>query len=409
MFLLPGEPLSREIFDTVLEARVLTEQWRQEYNRLRPHQCVRSRRVIHMELGLRIVALLGIVAAVSSVNARELEDIAAAVAKRKSKTELSKIALSMNPGTWAEVKCKRPKSLMAVTTGKTASGKRRGYHIAGWTDDGHWDSRTGQFLYMGFRKRLKFIAYSETDNEWRVIPGPFGWDTINGEPGKGTFEDTRRTHFGHVYGKNAHDRAKGAFYHCIGGHSYRYSLAEKVWTRFRGGSGMSMEFFPGLGLMSHNPVKNKKGVGRLAILDEETKTWAALAEVPFTQHHAMARYNPHLKEMLLIAGNNSTAVVKVDAKGTVTRLKDVPFPITIRHGKLLVDPVSGRYLIFLGKELHDFDSVKNEYRKVEGYKAPWSKYEMPVPAAIPEYEVVMFIDRKLMLYKHDAPPFAPGR
>ena len=25
---------------------------------------------------------------------------------------------------------------------------------------------------------------------------------------------------------------------------------------------------------------------------------------------------------------------------------------------------------------------------------------MPVPAAIPEYGVIMFIDRKLMLYKH---------
>ncbi len=231
-----------------------------------------------MKLDPRIAALLGIVVAVSSVNAQELEDIAAAVAKRKGKTELSKVALSMKPGTWAEVKCKRPKSLMAVTTGKTASGKRRGYHIAGWTDDGHWDSRTGQFLYMGFRKQLKFIAYSETDNEWRVIPGPFGWDPIKGEPGKGPFEDARRTHFGHVYGKNAHDAAKGAFYHCIGGHSYRYSLAEKVWTRFKGGSGMSMEFFPGLGLMSHNAVKNKKGVGRLAILDEEEKTWTALAE-----------------------------------------------------------------------------------------------------------------------------------
>jgi len=34
---------------------------------------------------------------------------------------------------------------------------------------------------------------------------------------------------------------------------------------------------------------------------------------------------------------------------------------------------------------------------------------MPVPAAIPEYGVVMFIDRKLLLYKPAAPPPAPGR
>jgi hypothetical protein len=295
---------------------------------------------------------------------------------------------------------------MAVNTGKRPGGKKDAwYHIAGWTDDGHWDSRTGQLLYMGFRKRLKFIAYSETDNRWRVIPGPFGWNT----PGKATFQDTRRTFFGHVYGKNAHDAARGAFYHAIGGYTYRYSLAEKAWTRFPGGSGMSVEFFPGVGLMSHTAVKNRKGVGRLSILDEQKESWRFLAEVPFTAHHAMARYNPHRNEMLLIAGNDSQAVVKVDAKGKVTRLKDVPFPITIRHGKLVVDPISARYLIFQGKELHDFDSVSNEYRKVEGYKAPWGRYEMPVPAAIPEYGVVMFVDRKLMLYKHDAPPFAPRR
>ncbi|MEE8574152.1 MAG: integrase core domain-containing protein, partial [Thermodesulfobacteriota bacterium] len=29
--------LNREIFDTLLEAKVLTENWRQEYNQIRPH------------------------------------------------------------------------------------------------------------------------------------------------------------------------------------------------------------------------------------------------------------------------------------------------------------------------------------------------------------------------------------
>lgn len=34
---LRDELLNREIFDTVLEARVLTEMWRREYNQIRPH------------------------------------------------------------------------------------------------------------------------------------------------------------------------------------------------------------------------------------------------------------------------------------------------------------------------------------------------------------------------------------
>ena len=34
---LRDELLNGEIFDTLLEARVLTERWRREYNRYRPH------------------------------------------------------------------------------------------------------------------------------------------------------------------------------------------------------------------------------------------------------------------------------------------------------------------------------------------------------------------------------------
>ena len=34
---LRDELLNREIFDTLLEAKVLTESWRREYNQIRPH------------------------------------------------------------------------------------------------------------------------------------------------------------------------------------------------------------------------------------------------------------------------------------------------------------------------------------------------------------------------------------
>ena len=38
---LRDELLNGEIFDTLLEARVLTERWRREYNRYRPHSSLR--------------------------------------------------------------------------------------------------------------------------------------------------------------------------------------------------------------------------------------------------------------------------------------------------------------------------------------------------------------------------------
>ncbi len=252
------------------------------------------------------------------------EDIRKAVEARRGKTELSKLAASMKPGTWAELECKRPKGLMGVMVGKRASGKIYGHHIAGWTDDGHWDSRTGQFLYMGFRKQLKFIAYSEEKNEWRVIPGPFGWDTSKGEPGKGPFKDTRRTRFGHVYSRNGHDIEAGVFYHTFGGYTYRYSLAEKKWTRFKGGGGMTGEFFPGLGFMYHASSKNKSVGNYVETYDEKAKTWKKLAKVPLSPYTALARYNHFHKEMLLIAGKAHQTVCKVDAKGKVTKLKDTP-------------------------------------------------------------------------------------
>ncbi|MHC4917874.1 MAG: hypothetical protein ACYTGB_20555, partial [Planctomycetota bacterium] len=226
-----------------------------------------------MKLSLSTAVVSALLACSAALSAELPADIAAEVAKRRGKTELSKLAASMQPGTWAELECKRPPGLMGVATGRTESGKLRGYHIAGWTDDGHWDSRTGQFLYTGFRKQLKFIAYSEVKNEWRVIPGPFGWNVKEGKPGNGPFKDTRKTHYGHVYGKNAFDGEKGAFYHSIGGHTYRYDLAAGTWAQFPGGSGMSNEFFPGLGLMSHGDTKKKGARGGLLILDEGKKEW----------------------------------------------------------------------------------------------------------------------------------------
>jgi hypothetical protein len=118
----------------------------------------------------------------------------------------------------------------------------------------------------------------------------------------------------------------------------------------------------------------------------------------------MARYNPYLKEILIAGGNHSPNVVeRIDSKGKITRLKDSPVTLNIRLDKLVVDPVSKRYLMFTGnlRHLHEFDSTTNTYEKIDGYKKPsMGKHEMPVPASIPEYGVIMFIDKKTRIYKH---------
>jgi len=213
-------------------------------------------------------------------------------------------------------------------------------------------------------------------------------------------QDDRTTTFGHAYGGNALDIVGGKFYRAMAGYTYVYDIADQSWDRFPGGNMMSIEFFPGLGLLSHSSKPHRKGFYKLELFDEKNKKWIDFTELPFSAHHALARYNYLLDEMLIIAGNDSRTVVKIDPDGTVTRLKDLPFDMTIRHGKLVVEPNTGKYLIFNLGKLFEFSSTENEYREVPDFKDPWDKYEMPVPATIPEYGVIMFVDKKTLLYKH---------
>ena len=334
------------------------------------------------------------VAAVADSAPRLPEDIEKAVAARRGKTVLSKLAAKMQPGTWVTFSsAKRPKDMMFV---RNSRGTR--FHIAGWTDDGKWDSRTGQFFYYGLRQARKFIAYSEEKNEWRVIKKHFKWPLKHS--------------MGHIYGGNAFNGAKGIFYH-YATHSNRvfgYDLAKDEWSGLpalpfgRGDHGSSLEYFPELGGLVH--LRSGGKGGRLHLYKEKTETWSVLGRSQVCGYHSMARYNPVLKEMLIAGGNHSKNVVeKIDSQGKITRLKDAPVEMNIRADQLMVDPVSGRYLMFAGvrRVLYDLDSRTNKYSKAEGYSPPkFGKHEMPVPAAIPEYGVIMFVDRKIRLYKHKA-------
>src|SRR5690606_31899874 len=122
-------------------------------------------------LTLTALWLLSAVPALAQADFHGGEDIRQAVAARRGKTALSKLAAEMKPGTWAELQTEMPKGLWTspMVDGGRNKGGVGGLHIAGWTDDAHWDSRTGQFLYMGVRQTRQFIAYSEEKNAWRVI------------------------------------------------------------------------------------------------------------------------------------------------------------------------------------------------------------------------------------------------
>ncbi|PCJ58125.1 MAG: hypothetical protein COA79_13975 [Planctomycetota bacterium] len=320
---------------------------------------------------------------------KEIKD---AIAKRKGKTELSKLALKMKPGTWAKLDTIAPAKLWRVGS----VGRKPHLDIHGWTDDGAWDSRTGQFIFMGFRLALKCIAYSEETNEWRTIPERFKWP--------------RKNAFGHIYSNNAHDFIRGVYYHHIAGSKlvYGYDLKSKKWEGLppipmkKGKMASSLEYFPELGgLVRHGHDK------KLYLYNDKKKNWSTLGQTQVCGYHSMARYNSQRKELLLAGGGGSPNTIEVvDSKGNIKRLDDCPSELNIRGDKLTYDPVSGRYLIIVikDKKFYELDSEKNEYRLISEWtdNMPISSYAVCAP--IPEYGVIMFAatERRkgVMLYKH---------
>ncbi len=317
----------------------------------------------------------------------EYPDIKEAVAKRKGKTALSKLAAGMEPGTWAELKTSMPKGLWSAPS-------KKHLHIGTWSDDAHWDSRTGQFLFFGVRQARKFVAYSEADNSWRVIK----FEGVANAP-----EVPQK--FGHQYSGNALDPKRSHFYT----KGRRFDLQTGAWTVLPSHKKQSREKNQVISWSSGMDglfVLLFQDPGILRLYTEKQKAWKTLGKIPVHGYHSMARDNPLRGETLFAGGNNSHAVAVVSKGGKVRQLKDFPFPeskFTINSGILTVDPLSGRYLFKIGTNLVELDSEKDEYRLAADFtktKWPFNRYDAPMVAFIPEYGVTMWADSKVMLYKH---------
>ena len=308
-----------------------------------------------------------------------------AVEARRGKTALSKLAAAMKPGTWAELETQMPQRLWS------APQPSKGLHIGTWSDDAHWDSRTGQFLFFGVRQTRKFVAYSEETNAWRVIE----FYGVKNAP-------ELKQQFGHQYSENSLDVERSRFY--TGG--YRYDLLADKWNQLPpaqpGRNTMLYEYFSGMdGLLS----LARQPPGTLRFYSEQRQEWSSLGVIDVHGYHSLARHNPFRQEVLFAGGNDSQAVV-ILSKGKTRRMKDFPVPVTVRFSVVTVDPASARYLFLVPpvKKLFEFDSTSNEYRVVDDFTKtnwPFGRHESPVVAFIPEYGVTMWADDKVLLYKHD--------
>ncbi|MFW5871195.1 MAG: hypothetical protein ACOCVH_01785 [Verrucomicrobiota bacterium] len=364
------------------------------------------------------------------------DDVKAAVSARRGKTELSKLALSMKPGTWATLKVEKSTAEDEVITREDWPGHQLviphrhvfksplldggrnnkglgGLHIAGWSDNAFWDSRTGQLLYMGLRQTRRFVAFSEEANAWRTMD----IDPLSDNP-------VWFQKFGHIYGTSGFDPERSRFYHTYrdfknskfdldlkGGFSW-YDVVSGKWTKLPpsiGGS-MSVEYFTAMdGLV----VLRKE----MVFFSHERQAWEKMnnGESPVDGYHSLFRHNPMLQEVLMAGGNRSPKVVaRLTKEGKIERLKNFPGKsLSIKLDHVMIDPASGRYLICdavkEGKKtirnLYEFDSRTNQYRLVPPFTEGWpfGKYGMPVSASIPEYGVTIWGEGgNIHLYKHDA-------
>jgi hypothetical protein len=277
----------------------------------------------------------------------------------------------------------------------SAPAPGKGLHIGTWSDDAHWDSRTGQFLFFGVRQTRKFVAYSETNNAWRVID----FVDVTNAP-------VLLQQFGHQYSGNGLDPVRSHFYT----NGRRYDLLTGEWTilpswkKQEREKSMTISYVTGMDGLG---VLIFQDPGRLRILKPGSDSWVDVAKLPVHGYHSVARDNPMRKEVLFAGGNDSRAVVVVRADGSVKRLKDYPeASITIRHTFVTVDPLSGRFLFHSpGNKLYELDSERDEYRLIDDFKetrSPFEGEESKVVAFIPEYGVTMWAGAKVHLYKHNA-------
>ena len=345
-----------------------------------------------------VIALAGGVSAVKSP-VGEAEKPRAKGGKNKDEaSELGKLAATMKPGTWAELK----------TEGYTTDLlKVQNHHILEYTGAASWDPVSQQVLFVGqgHYSALKFISYDALTNAWKLRATPPWW---KGDP------ETGKGPIGHAYYNNAIDPTRGMFYlhQSATRLVHRYHVAKDAWTTLpelagaSTGHGTAIVYFPEL-----------KGLVRVLgdsvhFHSDEKNEWVKLVEkLPMGPYHNVAMYSAVHKIVLFGGGNNSKDLYKLDAEGKITELKPAPFDVGINTAVITTEPVSGEFLV-LNKEdkFYSYNPAKDAWEELATEGMPFlmkgSSFDV-VATPISNYGVTMFFTAprkglKVCLYKHSA-------
>ncbi len=316
----------------------------------------------------------------------------------KNLTELGKLAASMKPGSWAELK----------TEGYSADLlKAQNHHILEYTGAATWDPASQQVLFVGqgHYSALKFISYSAATNAWKLRATPPWWKG-DAKTGKGPI--------GHAYYNNAIDPIKGVFYlhQSATRLVHRYEIAKDEWTTLpeikaaATGHGTAITHFPEM-----------KGLvrvlgGTVHFYSEDKNEWTMLKDKqPMGPYHNVAQYSAAQKLVLFGGGNNSKDLFKLDAEGKITRLKPAPFEVGINTAVVTSDPVSGDFLILhKDDQFYSLNATTDTWKELSTQGMPFmmkgSSFDV-VAAPVSNQGVTMFFTAqrkglKVCLYKHAA-------
>lgn len=297
------------------------------------------------------------------------------------RSPIGRIAATLKPGSFVKLETELPPGTTTLSDlFRVKVDDHRRLSIDGWTDSAHWDPKRKRTFFIGMRKYKKFISYDALTNRWQEL----GWA---GEP------PPKLEKFGHVYGRTALDWKRGHYYWLAPDKVLnRYRIDDSRWDAIRGvamSGYISMEWHEKLDmLIAINP-----GHEVVAFRDGETKV---LGKSAVHGYHSVGRYNRTRGEMLFAGGNQSRRKVSSIAHdGKIRDHRDAPFDISIGNASLTYDPLTGNYLVMLGKQrqLYEYDPDREEWRLAGEWNEavwPFGPYGFYTPVVIDELGVIFW-------------------
>lgn len=319
-----------------------------------------------------------------------------------SATTLGDLAAAMQPGEW--------RTLNTNNDGSGFSGNLLAVeppaNILQFADKGMWNPNTRQVFFIGEGHIAsgKFISYTEASHRWQIEPKP-PWDCAPG---------CNFGSIGHAYHHSTINPATGDIYVRLYNSNavHKYTKATNSWAQIASlpvplPVAAALEYFPEMGGLV------AVGAGTVLFYRVSTGQWSVVRTgLAMGPYHSVAYYNAANRVVLFGGGNNSGDLYKIDAAGTVTKVRDAPISFGINVTINAVDPITGRLLVFRSSSAaYEYDPAGNTWNQFNPGSAPFSGSN-PVAdtmaTAISTHGVVMLVrfngdQSRTYLYKH-----APG-